>query len=66
MASSVVFMAWSTPGMMGTSEAMAICLEEILSPMAFMLSTVGPMKTRPFFSHSSTRTGFSARKPYPG
>ena len=62
-ASSAVFMAWSTPGMMGTSAAMAICLEEILSPMAFMLATVGPMKVMPFFSQASTKLGFSARKP---
>ena len=52
--------------MIGTSAAMAICLEEILSPIALIISLEGPINVMPFCSHASTNSGFSDRNPYPG
>ena len=50
----------------GTLASIAIFLEEILSPMAFIISFVGPINTIPFSSQALTNSGFSERNPYPG
>jgi hypothetical protein len=48
------------------SEEAITVMEEILSPIALIISLEGPINVMPFCSHASTNSGFSDRNPYPG
>ena len=51
------------PGMMGTPQAMAICLAESLSPILSRISEGGPMNLIPAASQARAKSAFSDRKP---
>ena len=50
-------------GLIGTSASIAICLEEILSPILRIKLEDGPINVIPFFSQASTKSGFSDKNP---
>jgi hypothetical protein len=51
------------PGTTGTPAAMTVRLARILSPMASMASTGGPMNTMPAAAQARANSTFSDRKP---
>ncbi len=54
------------PGTTGTPAATASRRAEVFSPMSAIVSLRGPMKAIPSCSQARAKSGFSARKPYPG
>ena len=61
--SPAVFTTPSLPGTTGTPAFFIVSFATALSPMALIISGVGPMKVIPEESQISAKAAFSARKP---
>ena len=62
-ASSASFSGSAVPGTTGTPAAIMRWRAAILSPMASIVSAVGPMKMMPAASQRRTNSAFSDKKP---
>ena len=56
----------SLPGITGTPAALMVFFAWALSPIALIISELGPMNANPLSSQIFENSEFSARKPYPG